>query len=485
MIQQSEKNPKRRKSKKSSLQRIILQGNYQKEFRLVLRLSRLYIARGRKWTLALTISLMAVAFINLVFMSSLLTGIVTETERQVRDTATGEIYLTPEKNTSYFNNPDDIVNKLRSVKNVKSIAKQLITFGQLSHNGVNLQAQINIVPSEQNRSALTIDESIVEGEFKLSDDTIILGKQLVAPRKDKQIPITLEQVKIGDKISLNINGITMDLTVGGIFKTKFIETDSTALISYSAWKKFHQNLSNQLTSQLQTVTEQSQLSPELTRFLPKAVGAEINNKLSLQTEVVVKQQQALIESLPSKNAVNRIVIRTDNQPKDNAQVKSAIEDLKIANLEVHDWHDAAGFMGSLSSSFLGIDAIMLLVGIIITAVTIFIIVYVDIINKRRQIGIQRAIGIKPRIIVFSYVLLSIFYAACGIAAGMVIFYVVLVPYFITHPLSLPIADVSLFLPWSQLVIRAQIVLVVSVISGLIPAILASRIKMLDAILGRS
>ena len=141
-------------------------------------------------------------------------------------------------------------------------------------------------------------------------------------------------------------------------------------------------------------------------------------------------------------------------------------------------------MDTITGSFQSLNAIMLIVGIIIAAVTIFIVIYVDIINKRRQIGIQRAIGVKPRVIVFSYVLLALFYAVCGIAVGLAIFLGGLVPYVVAHPFSLPIADVTLNISWWELLFRAEVVLVVAIISGAIPAIMASRMKMLEAILGK-
>ena len=46
--------------------------NLWREFLLGWRLMRQYIVRGRKWTLGLTTLLVAVAFINLAFISSLL-----------------------------------------------------------------------------------------------------------------------------------------------------------------------------------------------------------------------------------------------------------------------------------------------------------------------------------------------------------------------------------------------------------------------------
>jgi len=46
-----------------------------------------------------------------------------------------------------------------------------------------------------------------------------------------------------------------------------------------------------------------------------------------------------------------------------------------------------------------------------------VITYIDLVNKRRQIGIERAIGIKSSPIVFSYVLKAWAYALPAWARG--------------------------------------------------------------------
>lgn len=127
---------------------------------------------------------------------------------------------------------------------------------------------------------------------------------------------------------------------------------------------------------------------------------------------------------------------------------------------------------------------MTFVGILIAAVTVFIVIYVDIVNKRKQIGILRAIGIKPYIIISSYVILSAVYSVIGVLIGSAVFYFILVPYFGAHPFSLPICDATLVLSKTDYIARAEMIMWVSVISGLIPSAIITRTKMLDAILGR-
>ena len=397
----------------------IPKNNLWREFLLGWRLMRQYIVRGRKWTLALTTLLVAVAFINLAFASSLLTGITHAIEHQVKSLMVGEIYLDAKEPGKFIANADEKIAAIKRIDGVR-MADKVLSFDTLLVSGdAYTRAAVNVVDPKTFGETLDIEKHIESGTFLKNDDEIVLGSRLL-------VRTALDGTKVGDTISMKINGKDIKVKVGGISNTKYIYADDAAYISRALWQK---------------------------------ISGEANS-----------------------TAATMIIVRAANG-KDN-EVKKALENLKYTDVRIHDWRDAASYMDTISGSFKSLDAIMLLVGIIIAAVTIFIVIYVDIINKRRQIGIQRAIGVKPRVIVFSYILLSLFYAVCGVAAGLAIFFGGLVPFFLAHPFRLPIADVTLYVSPPQLVFRAEIVLVVAIISGAIPAIMASRMKMLDAILGR-
>ena len=397
----------------------IPKNNLWREFLLGWRLMRQYIVRGRKWTLALTTLLVAVAFINLAFASSLLTGITHAIEHQVKSLMVGEIYLDAKEPGKFIANADEKVAAIKRIDGVR-MADKVLSFDTLLVSGdAYTRAAVNVVDPKTFGETLDVEKHIESGTFLKNDDEIVLGSRLL-------VRTALDGAKVGDTISMKINGKDIKVKVGGISNTKYIYADDAAYVSCALWQK---------------------------------ISGEANS-----------------------TAATMIIVRAANG-KDN-EVKKALENLKYPDVRIHDWRDAASYMDTISGSFISLDAIMLLVGIIIAAVTIFIVIYVDIINKRRQIGIQRAIGVKPRVIVFSYILLSLFYAVCGVAAGLAIFFGGLVPFFLAHPFRLPIADVTLYVSPPQLVFRAEIVLVVAIISGAIPAIMASRMKMLDAILGR-
>jgi putative ABC transport system permease protein len=117
------------------------------------------------------------------------------------------------------------------------------------------------------------------------------------------------------------------------------------------------------------------------------------------------------------------------------------------------------------------------------AITIFTITYIDLVNKRRQIGIERAIGIKSSPIVFSYVLKAWAYALVGVGTGFVLFRYVVTPVVARHPFHFPNGPVTLATTWNEMIRDLVILIIVATLAALAPAVRSVRIRILDAIWG--
>jgi len=384
------------------------------------------IRRGRKWTLFLTIVLMAVAFINLIFVSALFNGIVEGSNQQVIDTLTGNVYMTPKQGTNYISNKNNIIKNTENVSGVQAATSSFQIPARIEYNSRTGRWPILAIKPSEYAKVINISEKMQYGQYldENDDDKIIIGRQ-IAGGKDVELNSTsLKNVSVGDKVNVIFDGFEKEFTVKGIFYTKFVESDSRAFITETALK----NITPTITDKATTIN---------------------------------------VKTLDNKE-------------------NSVLKDLQTQNpsLDVYLWSEAAGMMKSTSSSFTSINALLTLVGVIIASVTTFIVIYVDIINRRRQIGILRAIGIKSYIIVLSYAIIAAIYATFGILLGSLIFQFALVPYFIANPFELPLADAVLNLSWFEYISRVEIVSWVAVISGIIPAILVTRTKMLDAIIGK-
>jgi ABC-type lipoprotein release transport system permease subunit len=125
------------------------------------------------------------------------------------------------------------------------------------------------------------------------------------------------------------------------------------------------------------------------------------------------------------------------------------------------------------------------IGLVVASVTIFIVIFVNAITRRKFIGILKGIGISGRAIEFSYVFQSIFYAVIGSSVGLLVVYGFLVPYFLAHPIDFPFSDGILVAPAGQTFFRVGLLVISTVIAGYIPAWMIIRRNTIDSILGRN
>jgi len=397
------------------------------QLRLPFYLTIKYLQRGRKWTLFLTLFLMSVAFVNLIFISSLFNGIIEGTNSQIINTMTGNIYMTPAEGSEFIENKEQVLVDLHSIDGISGVSAQTNVPAQLKYKKISGSWQIIAVNPQNEASVTNISKKIINGSYldQDDDDQILIGRQIAGGEGVEQNAFSFKGAKIGEKVSIVMNGISKEFTIKGIFQTKFLPSDQRAFI-----------------------TEKS-----LSKMMP-LMG----------------------------DKTNTIVVKTDDSKNDENTINRIKE--KGIKEQIFTWREVAGLMKSVSESFTSINILMTFVGMLIAAVTVFIVIYVDIINKRKQIGILRAIGIKPYIIISSYVILSAVYAVIGVLFGTAVFYLVLVPYFDLHPFVLPICDAVLVLSKVDYIARAEAIMWVSVFSGLIPSAIITRTKMLDAILGR-
>jgi putative ABC transport system permease protein len=121
--------------------------------------------------------------------------------------------------------------------------------------------------------------------------------------------------------------------------------------------------------------------------------------------------------------------------------------------------------------------------VLVAGITIFVMIYINAISKRRQIGILRAIGIKQNIIVYSYVLQALFYVLCGVCLGLLFVFGVLQPFLSVYPITLPFGPLVLSFSVTLIVESVIGFLFAGLLAGYLPARLVARQDILKAIWG--
>ncbi|OGG41077.1 hypothetical protein A2118_02715 [Candidatus Kaiserbacteria bacterium GWA2_50_9] len=125
------------------------------------------------------------------------------------------------------------------------------------------------------------------------------------------------------------------------------------------------------------------------------------------------------------------------------------------------------------------------IGLVVAAITIFIVIFINAITRRKFIGILKGIGISGEAIELSYIFQSLFYAAIGSAIGIAVLYGFLVPYVSAHPIVLPISNAIIVAPVGETMIRILLIVLTTVVAGYLPSRMIVRKNTLNSILGRN
>ena len=228
---------------------------------------------------------------------------------------------------------------------------------------------------------------MVSGKFldESDRDQVIMGREISGGFGASLEVQSLKGAKVGDEITIKYqNGVTRKYKIKGIYATVFPLSDMSLIVTHK----------------------------------------EMESVLGLHdraSEILIKTD----ESYPEQYYID--------------QLRQAGVELQ----EIKQWKDFIGLVLGIAQSFDIIKRIILFIGLMVAGVTIFIVIFIATVSRKKQIGIMKAIGMKEQIIVISYIFLALFYALVGIGVGTLILELMIRPYFIAHPLSFPMGLVSL------------------------------------------
>ena len=152
---------------------------------------------------------------------------------------------------------------------------------------------------------------------------------------------------------------------------------------------------------------------------------------------------------------------------------------------VETFQEATGaFLNDIKTIFDYLSGFIGIIGVLIASITIFIVIFINAMSRRKEIGIMRAIGVQPAVITISYILQSLFYAVSGIALALVLFWSLIEPYFRANPIDFPFTDVFLATSSTVTLVYIGILSTAAFLAGFIPARLIMKQKVLSLILGR-
>jgi len=409
--------------------------------KLALFLAFKSIIKGNRWALVLIILVMSLSFANLLLTPSILWGVTNTLNRQQIDTLYGNIVIDPLPTEHYLSRASLIEKKIEQIPGVTGVSAHLNSSAFIEYQWKEKDSPsdkgesgtwsvIGIDPTRE-IDVTTIHEHIIQGSYLDSNDRdeIVLGVEIAGGDRAQTAEfLTLQGVRIGDEVRLTYpNGVQREYRVKGIFQAKeMTQADRLAFVTKT----------------------------EMASVMGRTVYGD---------------------------RASRILVRT-GQGVTESQLIQEIRSLGI-DAEVRSWSEYGGAMGGIVSSFDVIASLIGTIGLVVAGIVMFIVIYINVINKKRQIGILRAIGIKRNVIVGSYLTQAIFYAILGIVFGGLIFGYGIQPYFELHPLDLPLGEVSLTVRAVTISSAILGILTAAVLAGLIPVISITRQRIIQAIWG--
>lgn len=401
------------------------------------------VHRASKWTTGLIIFVMLLTFMNLVTVTGVLVGIVQGITNQFRIQQFGDVAISSLDSKDFIENSPDIISFVESLPGVGHISARYIAGGTLEAN--YLSRDLNEKPNKTSVLINGVDpiaedafsglsELVSEGSYLSPGDydAVVLGPQLIKRYSFGDVPglTPLKDVYPGTKIRLTLDGNTREVVVKGI-------------------------LSVPINSPIAAVV-----------FMP----AREVRILTDRSDYAVNQIAIFLDKGVDPVAFRDVILRSGIG--DNAKVQTFEEGIPNGIAEVKDTFAIIG--DSIGS-----------IGLVVAAITIFIVIFINAITRRKFIGILKGIGISGTSIEIAYIFQSIFYACIGSGIGLAILYGFLVPYVSAHPIVLPISNAIIVAPVGGTFMRVALLVVATVIAGYLPARMIVRKNTLDSILGRN
>jgi putative ABC transport system permease protein len=389
------------------------------------------IQKGNKVTLFLTPLIITVALVNLLFMKAMFTDIPISLDNQVKNNIYGNIFIKPEPEKSFIGNPGYLQDLIKSIPGVVGTASHFYSDGSISYDqfkdGKNirkLSSQVVAINPDDEKKVTKINKSLVSGEYlsPLDRDKIVIGVEISGGFGAKNEKGSLG-VKVGDRVVIDYpNKVSKIYTIKGLYKTGMDGVDNT---------------------------------------------------------IYITQRES--EDIFKHSAVNSILVKIQDDSKKDIYTKK-IKDLGVKE-KVAPWNQYLDIGSSMKDSFSIIESILGFVSLVVVASVVFIVIFINIVTRKKHIGILKAIGVHENIIIGSYILQICFYALSGCLIGTGFMYLLIIPYFLKHPLPMGFGDVSLLLKTPDLISTVVSIFIISLIAGLIPAWQVSKEKILKAIWG--
>lgn len=389
------------------------------------------ILRGNRSTVGLMIFILTLSFASMMFITGFMNGFGAMIPQMFIDEMSSDISITPQETPTikqFMPDESSLREQINTIPGVLASARRYTLAGSVAYDKdksgqyKSLSAGIAGIDPTDDARALDIASHLRYGQWLDAADTdqIILSSALAGGYGDAA-PSDLGGVKVGDKVRVTYdNGLVRTYTVKGVW---------------------HDNM---------TV---------LTSFVS---SREAESVLGVYDEA------------------SKILVKVDLKQHPLAHYVEDIQSL-VPNYKVQTYEDILGSYKGIMNAINLVAIIVSVISVSVAAVTIFILIYVNALNKKRQIGIFKAIGVKQNIIVYAYVIQSLFYVTVSVAIGALVVFGILYPYFAAHPVNADVGFISLVYGIIGITAGTASFILAGLLSGYIPSRIVARQDIVKAI----
>ncbi|ABE51843.1 ABC transporter permease [Methanococcoides burtonii] len=379
-----------------------------------------------KTTFMVIVAVLAMSFLSITFFASIIDGLGYEFEEGMIKGQTGHLMIEPQEDHPYISNSENLMKNIRRIPGVVGVSRRLDASVVARHKSVEMGIPMLFIEPQNERKVSAYWDSIILGEYisEKDSDELLIGADLVKSYAQEDDTQKRLDVNVGDKITLSFsNGVVKEYKIKGIYKTGSRFSDDKLIVNFDEY-------------------------------------------------------QSIFGS--SENIASNILVRLPERGMEE-QYKTKIIDLGVTE-QINNWQTKMGAVNQFVGSLQITNKITGTIGLLTAFATIYIIIFINVTNKRKQIGILKAVGIKKEIILGSYVLQSLTYGVTGVIIGNLLMQVLLSILSI-HPLSMPIGDVVPILTKDRIITTTFTLILASLVAGIFPSKKAADENILDAIFG--
>ncbi len=402
------------------------------------------IKGSNKSTTFLIIFIMMLTFLNLVVVSGILVGLIEGGRVANKKQYSGDVIVTTLAGENNIKRTNEIESTLLQMGGVQNISTRYISSGQVEANYKTRRdfstpkdiagTQVTGINIKDEEALSGISNYIDEGSFLNQNESgyIVLGKNLLRRYSEDfgDVFASIEGTYPGDEVKVTVGKNTKTFIVKGIVSSKVNQVSLRAFITKED-------------------------------FLRLVDRADLNaNEIAIR----IDPSSTITADGTKANLINAGFV-TDGK------IQTAVE----ATPE---------FLNQIRIAFSLLGNVIGLIGIVVASITIFIVVFINAVTRRKYIGIMKGIGISEKAIEISYIIQSMFYALIGGLIGLLITFALLIPFFDAYPLNFPFSDGILVAPIGETMFKFGLLLIVTLLAGYIPARNIVKKNTLDSILGR-